>query len=840
MRSSRKTGNCRWILGMLVVLAPGMGWAQLALDPGFGNGGKVTTSITSFTSEGAAALAIDSQNRVVVAYAGYDALGISRHNADGSLDTSFGDNGVSRLGFTPSDLVLQADGKIVAVGTNQTGDLVTEDWQVARLLPDGSLDSSFASSGILTVDWYGSSDEAKAVALDNTGNIIVGGFAYYAGVGTSLAVLSIDTTGSILHSAATKIYAGTADICQDVLVQPDDKILCVGLVRSVNAAQMVAVRFMPDLQLDTSYGTGGIATVAFGTSPAEANSALLLSNGALILGGFVNRSYDYSLAMARLTANGALDTTFGTGGRVERAIAGETAETIQDMVQFQGAVFVAASNSDIGKFALLRFATDGTADTSFGSSGLALADFHGKHDSSQCLAVHQGALLVGGSVRALASREGDNIGLARFLPGGALDNSFSADGKSEVSLRGPVNAEALGAAQQADGKIVAVGYVGLSFTDRDFAVARFNGDGSLDNTFGQQGIVTTDFAGGEDDAMAVAAQADGRLLVAGQVREPVTGGDIGIARYTAAGALDTGFGVGGLLSIDVDGGGDVARAIKLQSDGRILLAGDSIYPSLGYSQNMTVVRLMADGSRDTTFGDNGVAYASVGDYDEGHALAVQSNGKILVGGIGNGDFAIARFQSDGTLDSTFGSAGVATYDFAAQFDFLQDLLILPDWNGQGERILAVGSARTGSSASSGEFAAALFDLNGNPEPGFGSGGAVMVDLAPGQAEGATAAAAVGNTLVLAGSSTLGAQTDFALLGLTPTGSVDTSFTRDGSASFVDFFASSDQANAITIGASGEVVLVGSAFDPSQISGRKFALARFADGDLIFRSGFENQ
>ncbi len=115
-------------------------------------------------------------------------------------------------------------------------------------------------------------------------------------------------------------------------------------------------------------------------------------------------------------------------------------------------------------------------------------------------------------------------------------------------------------------------------------------------TFGQQGIVTTDFAGGEDDAMAIAAQADGRLLVAGQVREPVTGGDIGIARYTTAGALDTGFGVGGLVSIDVDGDGDVARAIKLQSDGRILLAGDSRYPSLGYSQNMTVVRLMADGS----------------------------------------------------------------------------------------------------------------------------------------------------------------------------------------------------------------------------------------------------
>ena len=252
-----------------------------------------------------------------------------------------------------------------------------------------------------------------------------------------------------------------------------------------------------------------------------------------------------------------------------------------------------------------------------------------------------------------------------------------------------------------------------------------------------------------------------------------------------------------------------------------------------------VLRLRADGSRDTTFGNNGVANASIGTYDFGNALAVQSDGKILIGGIGNANFAIARFLTNGTRDNTFGSSGIVTFDFAGQYDDLRDLLVLPNWNGQGERLLAVGSAFTTSSASSQQFAAAMFDLNGNLETGFGTGGKVMVDLMPGQADVATKVARMGNRLVLAGYSTLNAQTDFAMLGLTMDGAADTSFTVDGSAIFVDYFASTDHANSIVIGSQGDVALVGSAFDPTRgFFGKMFALARFSDGDRIFSNGFD--
>ena len=831
------------VLICALILLPRTGLAQLVLDSGFGDQGKITTSINGFTDEGAAALAVDAQGRVLTAYAGLTGQGVSRHAADGSLDPSFGDGGIRRLDFAPTGLVLQADGKIVVVGSHESNGLQTSDWAVARLLANGNLDTSFAAGGELTLDWYGNGDFAMAVALDVAGNILVGGQAYVPGYGSGFALLKLDTSGSVLQQIAKKIYADTADFCQDVLVQADGKIVCAGLARNFGTAVMVAVRFQADLQLDTSFGTDGVAVVTFPGGPAEANSAQLLATGAIILGGFVSGSSggDRDLALARLTSSGALDTAFGSSGRVVRPIAGDSNETIEAMQLFQGSLYVTASTHEIGDFALLRFAVDGTPDNSFGNAGLARADFNGKADSSRALTVFQGALLVGGAVGAVASNAGNDIGLARFLPGGALDTSFGNSGLSEVSLRGPVNATALDAVAQADGKIVAAGHVGISFSDRDFALARYRSDGSLDPAFGQQGIVTTDFANGQDNAMAVAVQADGKMLAAGEVRiPPATSNDVGVARYTASGALDSSFGSGGKMSLDVDGSVDTVRALAVQDDGRILLAGDSTFPSQGNLSKMTVIRLLANGLRDTTFGSNGVANVSFGNFDEGHALAVQSDGKILVGGIGDSDFAVARFLANGQLDTSFGSGGMVTHDFAGQFDFLQDLRVLPDWNGQGERILAVGSARATSSASSEAFAALMLDLDGNPEAGFGSNGAVVDDLLPGQAEHATAAALVNGRIVLAGEATVAGQTDFAMLGLTLTGNPDASFSGDGSATFVDFFASSDTANAIVIGSSGRIVLVGSAFDPAQgYAGQMFALARFADADLIFSDGFES-
>ncbi len=832
--------RCRQLAILIVLLAPAVGVAQLAPDPAFGNAGKVTTQISSFTDDGASALAVDGQGRVLVASRKAGG-GISRHLADGSLDPTFGIQGVRRLDIYAADLLLQSDGKIVVVGTRQPGNGTTSDWQVVRLLGDGSVDSSFGSGGVLSVDWYGNDDVASSVALDAAGNIVVGGYAFVTGQGIAFALLAVDASGAILHQRTVKLLSNSADICKKVLVQQDGKIICAGLTRAFGNAAMAVVRYLPDYQLDPSFGTGGAATVVFDTGRAEANSAVLLSDGSIILGGYVGES-DSNLALARLTSNGALDTTFGVGGRVVHSISGDLSETIEDMVQLQGDLFVTASTDETGKFALLRFHLNGVIDITFGSAGLALAGFNGNSDISESLTVHQGALLVGGFVGAVTNSELDNIGLAQFLPTGALDTSFNGTGLREISLRGPVKSSAVGAVRQSDGKIVAAGNVGVSIYDQNFSLARFLHDGSLDGSFGEQGMVVTDFLDRQDAPTAITVQTDGRLLVTGYVAVPPGNvKDIGVVRYTVAGALDSSFGVGGKVRLDVDGDVDIARAISVQVDGRILLAGDSTYPSLGSAQNLTLLRLMADGSRDTAFGTNGVANVSVATFDFGTALAVQSDGKILVGGRGIGDFSLARFTTTGVLDAAFGNNGKVTFDFAGQTDVLNALLIVPDWNAQGERILAVGSARSSSSSSSEAFAAVLLDPNGNPEPGFGNGGAVKVDLVPGQSDVATSAALLGDRLVLAGKvpSTTGLSVSFAMLGLTANGIPDPSFTVDGSATQVNFFSGNAQATAVVTSPQGEVTLVGWTTDPTQGTPRQgFALARFSDGDRIFSNGFE--
>ncbi|MEM7053064.1 MAG: hypothetical protein AAF446_00810 [Pseudomonadota bacterium] len=827
------------ILALLFSLA-GTAWAQLSLDPGFGLGGQVSTSIDSFTQEGAGAMVVDSQDRVLIAYAGFNSQGVSRHNPDGTLDAGFASDGVAALDFAPTDLVLQPDGRVVVVGTRRSGDFTTEDWQVLRLLQDGSVDTSFGTMGLVSIDFSGSSDGANSVALNSNGDIVVGGRAFIDGFGTAFAVAQLDTNGVVQFQRSDKLVSGTADICMEVLVQADGRIICVGLVRNFATAIMVVVRYETDFELDTSFGTGGVAQIDFGGNAVEANSAVLQPNGSIIVGGFVDSGNDRNLALARLTATGELDSNFGNNGRVERPLTGDTSETIQDMLIFQDDLYVAASTFETESYALLAFSADGTQISSFANNGLALVNFNGRSDFARTLVVHQGALLIGGTATAESRTEGGNIGLARFTTGGILDAGFANAGLREVSLSGPVNARALAALHQSDGKVVAAGYVGSSFSDRNFAVARYLPDGSLDSDFGNQGLVVTDFNDGEDSANAIAIQPDGRLLVAGNAElSPETEADFAIARYLADGTLDSSFGQNGLATIDIDGRDDVARAVHLLADGRILLAGNGFFADAGSPRQMTVIRLQSNGVLDTNFANNGVANVPIGSFDEGHALAVQMDGSIIVGGIGDADFAMIRFLQDGMLDSSFGSAGIVSLDFAGEFDFMRDLRIIPNWNGQGERILAVGSARSGSSAASSDFAAALFRLDGSLETGFGSNGMVTEDLMPGERDEATSVALMGDRIVLAGFSFMQGVSDFAILGLTITGQADPIFTSTGATAFADFFASVDEANAITVTSAGEITLVGYVFNPSLgNSGQQFGLARFADIESIFRDGFE--
>ena len=177
--------------------------------------------------------------------------------------------------------------------------------------------------------------------------------------------------------------------------------------------------------------------------------------------------------------------------------------------------------------------------------------------------------LQGGKIVVVGNGAGD-FALARYNPNGSLDASFSGDGLQTTDLGG--DDEARGLALQDDGKIVAVGRAG-TFPDIDFALARYNPNGSLDTSFSGDGKQTTDFFfGAVDAANGVALQGDDKIVAAGLAGGGSTGDDFALARYNPNGSLDASFSGDGKRRSNF-GGADSASGVALQGDGKIVAVG---------------------------------------------------------------------------------------------------------------------------------------------------------------------------------------------------------------------------------------------------------------------------
>ena len=318
------------------------------------------------------------------------------------------------------------------------------------------------------------------------------------------------------------------------------------------------------------------------------------------------------------------------------------------------------------------------------------------------------AAATGGADESLlvAGRAGDNAVLERRNPDGSLDTRFGGTGQV-VSTTDDAYFAVIGQGE----KVVVAGT-----TAGDFVLVRYNADGSLDTSFGTGGRVVVDFGQPNDVAYALTVAADGRLVAAGQ-----SNGDFAVARFSADGVLDASFGDGGKRTIDIGGAGgnDLAGAVVVDGSGRVLLAGSS-------GDGVAVVRLTSTGAPDTAFSGDGElivpglsATADPANPELAIALAVQADGKVLVGNhTAGGDFGIARLDISGNLDPTFGTAGIATADFAGSDD-ADAILLQPS----GEIVVA-GTSLAGSTGST---TVAAFDQAGNLIDAFATGGRLTLD-----------------------------------------------------------------------------------------------------------------
>ena len=712
-----------------------------SLDTTFGSGGYIATC-------NAADVAIQIDGKIVVgctvgSHSSAD-FAIVRYNPDGSLDTSFGMGGGVTTSFSAGrdelkSIAIQSDGKIVAAGS--TDSIGADRWwndlfAVARYNADGSLDTTFEGDGKVTRligPYHGPSHLGNGVAIQFDGKIIVVGSVYLGGAnghpvnGYGRVLIRYNVNGSLDTSFSSDGIATTpcavldcGDRTSSIAIQADGKIVTAGVRGGFNLA-----RYNTDGSLDSTFGGGGSVVTSIGTTSsfAGAHSVVIRSDGKIVAAG---KSYvsttglvDTDLAVVRYNSNGSLDTTFDGDGIVTTPVNQGGSQINAVALQPDGRIvgvgytspsFQGGSSSENDDFIVARYNDNGSLDTAFDSDGIVITDFSFLSLSGY---FYDTAVQADGKIVAVGS------GLVRYNPDGTRDTTFGGGTGMVDLLSGFSNFGGEAVAIQADGKIVVAGTESCGDAFQTFAwLARFGQDGSLDTSFDGDGMVTF---GGCDGFLSfttsVTIQSDGKI---------VAGGSAQVVRYNPDGSLDTTFGGGdGFVSTF-----NVA-AIAIGSDGKIAIAGSNYN---GSDLDFMTGRLNSDGSFDTTFDGDGTATTPFGPgNDLANSVVIQPDGKIVAAGTSfngsNNDFAVVRYNANGSLDTTFNSSGIVTTPVGPGYDAASSVAIESDG-----KLVAAGSSSRDSGATlerdlPAYFALVRYNTNGSLDATFGGGdGKTTIDF----------------------------------------------------------------------------------------------------------------
>jgi uncharacterized delta-60 repeat protein len=363
------------------------------------------------------------------------------------------------------------------------------------------------------------------------------------------------------------------------------------------------------------------------------------------------------------------------------------------------------------------FAQGGTLDPTFGGDGKVITRFAPRGSASvRAIALQSdGKIVAAGWIRA-----GSAFAILRYQPSGRLDPTFSSDGK--VITRFHHGGQAFAVAVQPDGKIVAAG---TSEPDSNhegwFQLVRYLPRGRLDPSFGGgDGKVRKEFSKREDSCSSLTLQADGKIVVAGQRALPHANGAFALMRFNTDGTLDPTFSNDGKVGIQIPGHVfSGAEGLVIQPDGKIV-AGGTAFTEL--QTDFALLRLEADGTRDPGFGTNGTATAHFpSGFQEAWALALGGDGKlVLAGGVEGEHFALARFDSSGALDPSFGGGGLVTTGWGPRVTFANIWAVGIQ---SDERVVAVGSVEP-------YFGLARYAVDGTLDPSFSGNGKVKTGFSP--------------------------------------------------------------------------------------------------------------
>lgn len=386
--------------------------------------------------------------------------------------------------------------------------------------------------------------------------------------------------------ATIDVGAATFDDARALAIQPDGAIIAAGTSGYSGTQDFAVVRCLDNGDPDPSFGVNGRALISIDAGDDIARAVALQDDGRIVLGGYTYGSLGIGFALARLNTDGSPDTTFGSGGIVTTITPGDvTLQALAVAVQADGRIVLAGGGS--AGFAIMRYTSGGDPDSTFGVNGLATVDFSQGNDQATAMAIRpDGRILLSGYASGLTQ---DSIALASLMPDGSMDPSFGSGGKKRVSYP-TLPSIGLGLDLMADGRFVVCGYANSSSI-----VGRFMPDGSMDNSFNVFGWKLLSFSGTVGSKLyGVHVQADGRIALGGigYGAQP----QFLILNLDDDGSYDTGFGTGGFTLTDINALEDDAYALAAQADGKLVLAGrtdgginDLDFALARYAPDLTVV-----------------------------------------------------------------------------------------------------------------------------------------------------------------------------------------------------------------------------------------------------------
>lgn len=809
------------------------------LDPTFGGNGYVTTPlvIQNYNDAGRSIsiqASTETPNAKIVMVGWSYLVGVGnvfttlRYNMDGTLDASFdGDGVVTTIVGGSSDqansVAIQPDEKIVVAGT-VFGSNTSYNYQfgLVRYNSDGSLDTSFSGDGkVVTNVIAGAYQQVTSVAIQPDGKIVVVGYSY--ATSNPIVVVRYNSDGSLDTSfdsdgIVTTSLGGYGHTASSVAIQSDGKIVVVGTVTWNSPSyyyQFLVLRYNDDGSLDTSFDADGIATTSVGTY-SNGIAVAIQPDGKIVAAGY---GMDNDFAVVRYNSDGSLDTSFSGDGMMATNVSGrDFARSVA--IQSDGQIVVAgvtdSSYTGKYKFGVIRLnGSDGSLDTSFDGDGILATSVLGDNDEANSVMVQSdGRIVVGGVANNPTLGETD-FALVRYNNDGTLDSAFDADGKVTTNVsRIQYSTEGYDVAVQSDGKIVMVG--ALQASNWQFMVTRFNTDGSFDTSFDTDGIVTTLTIpnAGYSHARAVKIQGDGKIVVAG-----FAGSQMVVVRYNSDGSLDTSFSTDGIVATKAGGDYAQAYALAIQSDGQIVVGG-LIYGPPSYKYQFGVIRLNGnDGSLDTSFDADGIATTSVGgSYDIAYAVALESDGGIVLAGNARGSitndrdhFGVVRYNADGSLDTSFDTDGIVITSPSGYYDQVKSLAIQDD--GQ---ILVAGYGYGPPNYNNNTSVVRYNGSDGSLDTSFDADGIATPNVVGNTVQANAMAIQDDGQIIVAGYAygpATNYQNKIGVVRLNKSnGSLDTSFNDDGIA-VAAVSGYSDTVNALAIQPDGKIVAGGRSYFP---------------------------